>query len=138
MTTKKTYAEKLRDPRWQKKRLEIMERDSFLCRVCFDKDKTLNVHHRYYEKNKAPWDYENEALITLCEECHERVHKAQEKLNKFFSRMWITDCCSIVENKFCDFDIAQSIVAAVVNKETEQLSIQLAIARNDFPVKEEA
>jgi len=29
------------------------------------------VHHRYYE-NIEPWEYPDEALITLCENCHEQ------------------------------------------------------------------
>lgn len=65
-----TYSEKLRDPRWQKMRLQIMERDGFKCRECGDQTKTLNVHHRWYEKGKAPWEYDDFALMTLCEECH--------------------------------------------------------------------
>lgn len=28
-----TYAEKLKDPRWQKKRLRILERDAFACHM---------------------------------------------------------------------------------------------------------
>ena len=29
------------------------------------------MHHRWYEKNKDPWEYPDECLVTLCEECHE-------------------------------------------------------------------
>ena len=74
----KTYAEKLRDPRWQKKRLEIMSRDSFTCRYCGDKEKTLNVHHKFYRKAKSPWDYDDECYVTLCEDCHKRAEKLKE------------------------------------------------------------
>lgn len=35
----------------------------------------LNVHHKYYIKGKLPWDYEDDALITLCESCHKLTHK---------------------------------------------------------------
>jgi hypothetical protein len=73
-----TYSEKLRDPRWQKKRLEIMERDQFACCHCGDKEKTLNVHHRYYLKGKSPWDYDNDALLTVCEECHMAIEHAKQ------------------------------------------------------------
>lgn len=66
----KPYFEKLRDPRWQKKRLEIMGRDKFSCRHCGDTEKTLNVHHCIYDKGKEPWDYEGSNLVTLCEACH--------------------------------------------------------------------
>jgi hypothetical protein len=74
---KKTYFEKLRDPRWQRRRLEIMERDSFTCRICGDAKSTLNVHHLRYEKNADPWDYPDQSLITTCELCHEELHAAK-------------------------------------------------------------
>lgn len=64
------YSELLKDPRWQKKRLEIMERDKWCCAVCHDKTNTLMVHHKYYEHGRAPWDYPDESLVTLCEFCH--------------------------------------------------------------------
>jgi hypothetical protein len=68
---KSKYSEKLLDPRWQKKRLEVFQRDGFACQYCFDTESTLAVHHLYYEKGKEPWDYPLEALITLCSDCHE-------------------------------------------------------------------
>lgn len=75
-----TYSEKLRDPRWQKKRLKIMERDEFKCRLCGSGDKTLNVHHAYYRPKANPWDYPDEELTTLCEECHEVVGDIYETI----------------------------------------------------------
>lgn len=66
-----TYAEKLQDPRWQKKRLEILERDNWTCRDCGRSDVTLNVHHKAYLKGKSPWEYDGEYLQTLCKTCHE-------------------------------------------------------------------
>lgn len=69
------YKEQLRNPNWQKKRLMIMERDNFTCRYCGSKDKTLNVHHFYYLDGKAVWNYPDSALITLCEDCHEKEEK---------------------------------------------------------------
>ncbi len=65
------YSEKLKDPRWQKKRLEIFQRDEFTCQRCFDDKSTLNVHHRRYIPGRDPWDYPDYLLITLCENCHE-------------------------------------------------------------------
>lgn len=72
--TKKTYYEKLKDPRWQKKRLEVMESNDFSCEVCGDNEKTLNVHHKEYFKNKEPWDYDKRQLVCICESCHEQEH----------------------------------------------------------------
>ena len=39
------YVEKLKDPRWQRKRLEILQRDDWKCYWCKDDKTTLNVHH---------------------------------------------------------------------------------------------
>ena len=64
------YVEKLKDPRWQKKRLEILQRDEFTCQQCFNTEMCLHVHHRIYQRGKEPWDYSDSLLVTLCEECH--------------------------------------------------------------------
>ena len=68
------YKEQIKHPKWQKKRLEILERDNFQCQSCFDKEKQLHVHHLKYEKGKKIWGYENNKLITLCSSCHESLH----------------------------------------------------------------
>lgn len=65
----KTYADKLRSPKWQKYRLEIMQRDAFICQKCGDKETTLNVHHLKYS-GENPWDAPAYDLITVCEDCH--------------------------------------------------------------------
>lgn len=75
-----TYYEKLRDPRWQKKRLEIMQRDEFMCRDCCSTTETLNVHHVAYKAKTDPWDYPDSDLVTLCEDCHETRHAEQREL----------------------------------------------------------
>ena len=61
----------LSHPDWQKKRLEVMQRDSFTCRDCNSKDKELHVHHLYYVQGKKPQDYPLSAYKTLCFQCHE-------------------------------------------------------------------
>ena len=77
-----TYADKLKDPRWQKKRLEILERDEWACRYCGDKETTLHVHHAYYEKGVEPWETDNFLLTTLCAECHEIEHLVKGSLER--------------------------------------------------------
>ena len=36
----------------------------------------FHVHHTYYIFNNAPWEYPDEALITLCGFCHFELHKS--------------------------------------------------------------
>lgn len=76
----KTYYEKLKDPRWQKKRLEVLNDADFTCLYCYSSDDTLNIHHVYYEKGLDPWDYDNSALWVLCESCHKEVAKLQKEM----------------------------------------------------------
>lgn len=77
------YSEQLKSPKWQKKRLEIMQRDNFTCQLCGDKETTLNVHHINYIYSKKCWEYKNKELITLCEHCHKEVEilKKDYKIN---------------------------------------------------------
>src|SRR5688572_1565484 len=68
---KSNYSQKLLDPRWQKKRLEILNRDEWICRDCGEDSKALHVHHRIYIPGKQPWEIDDDLLITLCADCHE-------------------------------------------------------------------
>lgn len=71
MFKKSNYSELLRDPRWQKMRLQILERDQWKCTSCANAKDTLHVHHRYYENGRKPWEYPINSLATLCANCHE-------------------------------------------------------------------
>lgn len=74
------YWQKLQDPRWQKRRLEILKRDDHTCQLCGATDTTLNVHHAHYIKGREPWEYEDDLLKTLCRGCHEKWHESQNRL----------------------------------------------------------
>lgn len=74
----KNYSELLKDPRWQKKRLEIMQRDGWKCLNCQADNKQLHVHHLYYDYDLYPWEYPDRAYITLCDSCHEEEHSDTE------------------------------------------------------------
>lgn len=76
MQMSKAYFEKLKDPRWQKKRLEALEASFWKCACCGDAQSTLHVHHRQYFKGREPWEYEVGQLEVLCESCHAIEHEA--------------------------------------------------------------
>lgn len=104
-TAQSVYAEKLKDPRWQKKRLEIMARDGFMCHKCGSTTNTLHVHHMLYHPGKEPWEAPDCDLVTLCEWCHviEGPDGWQDSLDTMIcaikTRMWAGDAhqlaCSI-------------------------------------------
>ena len=86
------YSEKLLDPRWQKKRLEVLERAGWKCQACSQEAKTLHVHHLIYTA-KEPWEEPNENLECLCEDCHGH----REQFNDFFGRSAVRTCtCMII------------------------------------------
>lgn len=87
-----TYYQKLKDPRWQKKRLEILNRDDFTCQLCSDKESTLVVHHLKY--SGEPWEIGNESLITYCQECHENEHEAFRS-----SKEWLYEYLKKIDQK---------------------------------------
>jgi hypothetical protein len=71
----------LRHPLWQRKRLEILKRADFRCEDCGSEEKTLHTHHRFYLRGREPWEYEDEAFLCLCQDCHaaeeERLEQAR-------------------------------------------------------------
>lgn len=68
------YGAKLNDPRWQKVRLKVFERDDFACRCCGEDTLELHAHHSFYEAGRDPWDYPLDSIITYCHNCHEAEH----------------------------------------------------------------
>jgi hypothetical protein len=86
------YSEKLRDPRWQKKRLEVLESAGWECECCKSGTKTLHVHHKQYIKGREPWEYESTNFEALCEDCHADAHESKELINAILaglpSAMW--------------------------------------------------
>lgn len=72
------YKEKLRDPRWQRKRLEQMQIANFCCERCGDSETELHVHHRRYIPGREPWEYADHDFEVLCRNCHHREHEAEE------------------------------------------------------------
>ena len=65
------YSEQLKSPHWQRKRLEVMQRDNFTCVACGEKESQLQVHHGVYLKGVNPWEYDDKYLHTLCKNCHD-------------------------------------------------------------------
>ena len=109
-----TYSNKLKSPHWQKMRLKVMQRDKFTCKLCKDTETTLNVHHKYYEQGKEPWEYPMSALVTLCEHCHyeiSRIIKESQYPYEAF-KIYKSDCWS---NKsrimfvYCDLQVKMRI-----------------------------
>ena len=105
------YSDKLKDPRWQKKRLEVFQRDEFKCVWCGIAEKTLHVHHFTYEKGKEPWEAPDDALGTVCEDCHMLTHmKLPPALQEIFNL--------ITTGFFISSPLAAQSIVEIIKKHT--------------------
>jgi 5-methylcytosine-specific restriction endonuclease McrA len=78
----RTWKVQREDPRWQKKKAEICERDNWTCKMCGDTDSQLSVHHSFYMPRRAIWDYPNKSLHCLCWSCHQKAQSTKEALDE--------------------------------------------------------
>ena len=99
MTSNDEFWAKYKDPRWQKKRLEILAQRGFKCGSCGyhggGSPKSLHVHHGYYEKGKDPWDYKSIHLHVVCEDCHEKATKLMLQIRELIGRFHPSDYHSL-------------------------------------------
>ena len=89
------YSEKLKDPRWQKRRLEIFQSAGFRCEECKSNAKELSVHHTAYLNGREPWDYPDTVLMCLCADCHEKRQLVEESIRMRWGE--ITRCLNVQE-----------------------------------------
>lgn len=94
------YSEKLKHPKWQKKRLEILNRDNFTCTLCGDTETELHVHHLKYTGSN-PENSPNEDLETLCKICHlVKTNESESKHGNFIKAFkYETLFVALFENK---------------------------------------
>lgn len=97
-TRSKDYERLLRDPRWQKRRLEFMSAKGWKCEICGDEREELHVHHVGYDDGLMPWDYEDSRMECLCDTCHTLRHLDHNKVSGYvFKSQHITDRMARVE-----------------------------------------
>ena len=77
--------EQYKHPLWQRKRYSIYQRDGWTCRACrkdcYELAAQLHAHHLYYKRDRLLWEYDDEALVTLCDDCHKKIHEDLPKLS---------------------------------------------------------
>jgi hypothetical protein len=98
MSKPKPYWQQLQDPRWQKKRLEILARQFFTCESCGDTETALDVHHKYYKKGVSAWDYPEDAFCCVCKNCHEKVDGYYRNILTYFTAAGAEDFSNAIED----------------------------------------
>lgn len=118
-----TYSEKLLDPRWQKRRLQILHRDNWTCCYCGDTQTNLQVHHKSYSGD--PWEANDEILETVCSHCHEVL----EFLKKQYGQVSIG---RIVKAQNVDYTI---FISAYIVGEIDRTKFAVALFEYLIPQK---
>ena len=79
------YADYLKSTHWMIVRNERLAIDNYKCKFCGSM-RNLQVHHLYYDTlwNEKP----EEALVTLCEDCHKKLHALSSKENKTLNEVF--------------------------------------------------
>jgi len=81
------YMEKLRDPRWQKLRLEVLDAAEWRCTWCGREDKNIQIHHGFYGRDLEPWEYPPESLHVVCEDCHLQAESIKAEVLEAFGHV---------------------------------------------------
>ena len=76
------YQRLLRNPLWQKRRLDVLNAANWRCQDagCSNSEVPLEIHHCYYLYGKKPWDYPSDAFLALCEQCHEKRQQLERDI----------------------------------------------------------
>ena len=87
----------------------VLSRDSYTCRACKAKQVKLHVHHIIYRSSGGSNTPNN--LITLCEHCHDNVHKSQvsKKIVKKFNKL-------VLETKYTASATQMNIIISQLKK----------------------
>lgn len=112
-----SYAEQLKHPFWQRRRLERLSASGFACERCHDDETTLHVHHKRYVKGRLAWEYEGTDLTVLCEPCHLAAHDEKTAFECALAqldadgRFGSPDVCDLVAGWCSCFDGRRSVPA---------------------------
>lgn len=99
-------------PLWQKKRSEILSRDDFKCSKCGCTNKQLHVHHSYYTRGLALWEYPNYCYITMCCDCHSDNHILKNLIKDALSQI---ERLSIEGNIEFDLEDAYKVLSVIID-----------------------
>jgi 5-methylcytosine-specific restriction endonuclease McrA len=97
-----TYEEQLRRPEWVIKKNKILERDNHTCQICKNRINLLEVHHIRYDRRLKAWEYPDSILITLCYECHKKVHGRKDDCGRSLKMQHISEVFGLIFSQLRD------------------------------------
>jgi len=92
-----SYAELLRRPEWQWKRLERLKGADFQCEECKEFSRNLRLDIRRHIPGTKPWDYEYDDYICVCEECAKGRDFLLNAIRKDIGRLSLSDLAKVFQ-----------------------------------------
>lgn len=90
------FAEQYNHPKWQERRLHILERAGWKCEACGEAEKQLNVHHKLYVRGRKVWEYEDDELRALCKDCHNAYDVIRKEIQKVVGSLHESDAWEVL------------------------------------------
>lgn len=81
-----------KDPRWIRKRANILRRDEYMCRQCKRYGKTTaatTVHHIHPLDQRPDLALVNDNLLSLCNKCHDGMHDRNSRELTELGMEWV-------------------------------------------------
>lgn len=82
------YSDQLKHPKWQKRRLEILEAADWKCEDCGSTNSQLEIHHCFYIQGINAWEHGRDLLICVCHGCHVVRQKWERALHVSVARVF--------------------------------------------------
>lgn len=80
----------------------MLDASSWACTYCGEHEKTLHVHHKQYFKGRMAWEYGDDELIVLCEDCHKEEHNLDEIIKRILSQTDSRQVLALLSGAFGD------------------------------------
>lgn len=117
MGKKIEFKDQYKHPKWQKKRLEVLEREDYTCQDCGNTESTLHIHHGYYERDKMLWEYPSKTLWCLCEGCHSVWEDVKRDFHYEIGQLNLADCMG--ESKHLIHEIHRCVLMQQEQREND-------------------
>jgi len=97
-----SYQAQLKQPEWQRRRMEMLERADCRCQHCDTRDESLEIHHHHYVPSRFAWEYTDDELMVLCKSCHQEIHSIIDFFGVISRDPALARCFAALITGFCN------------------------------------
>lgn len=132
------YSRMIAQPEWDVFRRRILSRSN-CCELCRLGNRTLQVHHWFYDSRRKAWEYADDEVAVACKECHHEAHVRLAAFRQFVvprlgnsSFRILTGSIAAALTRFDGQEVALAIAHLAAQPET--LSRFADAGRKDFKI----